>query len=119
MWARQDNGSDVNWNQASNYCRNLTLAGYSNWRLATIDELADIYDQTPNVNGSRIKGDIRLTACCPWSSNEVANYAVRARQSSSIQEVRAHQSFSFLYGRRLSFDIGGFSNAPRALCVRP
>ncbi len=119
MWARQDNGSDVNWNQASNYCRNLTLAGYSNWRLATIDEFTDIYDQTPNVNGSHVKGAIRLTACCPWSSSEVSNYGVRARRSSSFQEVKAHQSFSFLHGRRLSFDIGGFSNVPRALCVRP
>ena len=42
-WARQDNGSAVNWHQASSYCTNLRLAGASNWRLPTIEELAAIY----------------------------------------------------------------------------
>jgi Protein of unknown function (DUF1566) len=39
MWAKKDNGADVNWNQASNYCTKLQLAGYSDWRLPTIEEL--------------------------------------------------------------------------------
>jgi len=40
MWAGKDNnGKDVNWRQATKYCRNLRLAGYSDWRLPTIDEL--------------------------------------------------------------------------------
>jgi serine/threonine protein kinase len=33
MWAKKDNGSDVNWQQATDYCRNLQLAGHSDWRL--------------------------------------------------------------------------------------
>jgi hypothetical protein len=44
MWAKDSTSSDVTWNEASNYCSNLRLAGYSNWRLATIDELAGISD---------------------------------------------------------------------------
>lgn len=68
MWTRQDNGSDVDANQAGDYCRNLTLGGYSNWRLPTIDELAGIYDQMQNVNGWHIKGRIRVTGW-EWSSS--------------------------------------------------
>ena len=71
MWARQDNGTDVNWNQANSYCQNLRLASYSNWRLPTIDELAGIYDQTQNVNGRHIKGGIRLLVSAPWSNSVV------------------------------------------------
>lgn len=44
MWAKDTNSSTVNWNQASNYCSNLRLAGHSDWRLPTIDELGGIYD---------------------------------------------------------------------------
>ena len=58
MWTR--NGSDVNWPQARDYCAKLTLAGYSNWRLATIDELAGIYDETQSGNSCHIKGGIKL-----------------------------------------------------------
>jgi hypothetical protein len=36
MWAKKDNGSDVDWNQAGDYCTKLQLAGYNDWRLPTI-----------------------------------------------------------------------------------
>lgn len=61
MWAGKDNGSNVTWNQAGSYCSNLRLAGYSNWRLPTIDELAGINDETQDVNGWHIKGGIRVS----------------------------------------------------------
>lgn len=43
-WAKQDNGTDVYWRQASSYCANLNLGGHSNWRLPTIEEIAAVYD---------------------------------------------------------------------------
>jgi len=45
MWARKDNGKDVNWQKAMKYCSDLRFAGYSDWRLATIHELQGIYDR--------------------------------------------------------------------------
>lgn len=69
MWAKTDNGSDINWQQAANYCQNLTMGGYSDWRLPTIDELAGIYDQTQNVDGKHIKGGIHMTASAAWSNS--------------------------------------------------
>jgi hypothetical protein len=66
IWAHKDNGSDVDWNQASNYCANLQLGGYSGWRLPTIDELQGIRDQTQA--GWQIKGQIVPTGL-NWSSS--------------------------------------------------
>jgi hypothetical protein len=104
MWATQDNGNDVTWSQAGNYCANLRLAGYSNWRLPTIDELADLYDETQNVNTFHIKGSIKLSTCCPWSCST-------GRASGAVW------SFSFTDGKRYS-QRRGDSLGRRALCAR-
>ncbi|MGA1981109.1 MAG: DUF1566 domain-containing protein [Acidobacteriaceae bacterium] len=44
MWAAKDNGKNVNWHQAVNYCHKLRVGGYADWRLATIDELEGLID---------------------------------------------------------------------------
>jgi Protein of unknown function (DUF1566) len=80
MWAGKDNGKDVNWDKARKYCRNLRLAGYSDWRLATIDELKGIYDKNakaPGLGGKHgdqpfafhVKGNLFLTGQ-QWSSTQ-------------------------------------------------
>jgi Protein of unknown function (DUF1566) len=51
MWTGRDSGKDVSWNKAMKYCRNLRLAGYSDWRLASMAELQGIYDKTANAPG--------------------------------------------------------------------
>jgi Protein of unknown function (DUF1566) len=68
MWAGKDNGKNVTWPEAGDYCKSLTLGGYSNWRLATVDELATIYDATQAVNGWRIKGGIHVSGWV-WSGD--------------------------------------------------
>ena len=105
MWAGQDNGSDVTWNEASNYCSNLRLAGYSNWRLATNDELAGIYDETQNVNGWHTKGGIKLSGCCSWSGSA----------GTGLTE-NSYFNFTFLHGR--GFDTPFDYANGLALCVR-
>ena len=78
MWAGKDSGKDVSWRGAIKYCRNLRLAGYSDWRLANMAELQGIYDETANAPGLagmhsdesdnwHVKGNIFLTAY-EWSS---------------------------------------------------
>jgi formylglycine-generating enzyme required for sulfatase activity len=69
MWTLKDNGTDVDWNQASAYCANLRLGRNSDWRLPTIDELQDIYDHTANVNGYRVEGNLLLSGW-HWSSSQ-------------------------------------------------
>lgn len=78
MWTARDNGKDISWRKAVKYCRSLRLAGYSDWRLAGIDELQGIYDksvESPGLAGPgkgeaftwHIKGGIFLTGD-QWSS---------------------------------------------------
>jgi hypothetical protein len=43
MWTKKDNGSDITWQQATDYCWNLRLDGHSDWRLPEIDELENIF----------------------------------------------------------------------------
>ncbi|HEY2235769.1 MAG TPA: DUF1566 domain-containing protein [Candidatus Angelobacter sp.] len=78
MWAGKDNGKDVSWKNAVKYCRSLRLAGYSDWRLATLAELGAIYDRSANAPGLagsgkdnlftyHVKGNLFLTGD-EWSS---------------------------------------------------
>ena len=120
MWAGKDNGRDVNWYKATKYCRDLRLAGYSDWRLATIDELEGIYDgnaKAPGLAGKHgneplawfVKGNLFLTGL-QWSS-------------SRLSDDRGHPSgyawrFDFINGSRFSGDQIGYSYSLRALCMR-
>jgi Protein of unknown function (DUF1566) len=122
MWAARDNGKDVSWKGAVKYCRDLRLAGYSDWRLATRAELGAIYDRNANAPGLagsgkdnlftyHVKGKLFLTGD-EWSSER-------------IKDDRGHPS---AYAWYFDFNEGRSDNQPsgfpyphslmRALCVR-
>jgi hypothetical protein len=106
MWTKQDNGSDVNWNQANAYCANMRLGGYTDWRLPTIDELQDIYDPSVDVTVEgivHVKGKIRLSAKWEWSS--------------SLKNAGEAWFFYFVGGGRGSNLINDHSYGNHALCV--
>jgi uncharacterized caspase-like protein len=76
MWAAKDNGRDINWQSANNYCENYRGGGYKDWRMPTTDELTGLYDtgkfQRNEDNPSyplQITELINITSCCPWSSS--------------------------------------------------
>ena len=79
MWAKEDNGRLVNWQQAMDYCQGLQLASHADWRLPTIGEFKGIfdpnlsYDPNVNINGYHLKGNIEEGAKAEWSSSQ-ANY---------------------------------------------
>ena len=121
MWAGKDNGKDVSWHKAVSYCRDLRLAGYSDWRLATLAELEGIYDKSANAPGLagppkhprsftwHVKGNLFLTGN-QWSSNR-------------INDDRGHPSgygwrFDFNEGRSFDGDELWFATNKRGLCVR-
>jgi hypothetical protein len=121
MWAGKDNGKDVNWKNAVKYCRDLRLAGYSDWRLATLGDLEGIYDKDANAPGLmgpsgkgttatwHVKGDLFLTGN-QWSSTQ-------------LLDDRGHPSgyasrFDFNEGRVFNGDELWFFTNKRALCVR-
>ena len=46
MWASEDNGKGVNWQEAKSYCENYKGGGYNDWRMPTQDELVGLYDSS-------------------------------------------------------------------------
>ncbi|ETR68471.1 MAG: hypothetical protein OMM_04541 [Candidatus Magnetoglobus multicellularis str. Araruama] len=60
MWASQDNGRDIYWYDAKDYCENYRIGGYTDWRLPSMSELGKLYS-------AGYKDFIKLTNCCVWS----------------------------------------------------
>ena len=74
MWAARDNGSNINWQGAKNYCENYSGGGYTVWRMPTQDELAGLYDAGKSYKATQRDYNVKLTeliqlsADCPWAS---------------------------------------------------
>jgi hypothetical protein len=120
MWTGRDNGRDVSWKHAMKYCRDLRLAGYSDWRLASMAELQPIYDSSTTAPGLaglpkkprtftwHVKGKLFLTGI-QWSSNY--------RMDDRGRPNGYAYYFDFNSGKPDN-DLGGSSDGLRALCVR-
>lgn len=120
MWAEKDNGKDVSWHQAMGSCRELRLAGYSDWRLVTLGELEGIYDKSANPTGRAGPGIGR-----PFTFHVKGNLFLTGNQWSSSRrnDDRGHPAgyawrFDFNEGRPFDGDELGFYTNKRALCVR-
>jgi hypothetical protein len=112
MWAKKDNGVDVTWQEATNYCQNLQTGGQSDWRLPTINEFQGIYDSSINApdrsSGGQavpwqVKGKLALSAWGEWSSS----------QGNAPDQAWV---FGFGSGKPFSYRFDGLKK-PRALCV--
>jgi hypothetical protein len=120
MWTGKDNGNDVSWKGAMNYCRDLRLAGYSDWRLPNMAELQGVFDLTANAPGQagprkepryftfHVRGELFLTGN-QWSSNY--------RMDNRGRPIGYAYYFDFNSGKP-DDDQGGYSYGKRALCVR-
>ena len=77
MWQKQDDGSYRNWLSAISYCEGLSLAGYDDWRLPNIKELASIVDLARfNPAIDPVFSDVKWWY---WSSTSDANTPILAR----------------------------------------
>ena len=63
-----DGGSGANWNDANNLCDNSTLAGFTDWRLPTINELKIIYENKDLI------GNFKSGYASYWSSSTLPSY---------------------------------------------
>ena len=115
-WAAKDSGKGLSYKGAVKYCRSLRLAGFSDWRLATLAELQGIYDKTANAPGLsgphgkdpdtwHVKGNLFLTDY-EWAYDPSG--VVGNRQ----------MVFNFGEGRSIIESSGFWSSSRRALCVR-
>jgi hypothetical protein len=121
VWAGKDNGRDLTWKNAVKYCRDLRLAGDSDWRLASRGELEGIYDKDANAPG--LAGPSGKGTTATWHIK--GNLFLTGNQWSSTQKMddRGHPSgwvwrFDFNEGRSFDGDEVTFHTNKRALCVR-
>ena len=73
MWAVLDNGSNINWRDAKEYCDNYRGGGYTDWRMPTQDELAGLYDAAKTYKSDcgydvHLTELIRLSCSTLWAS---------------------------------------------------
>jgi hypothetical protein len=104
-WTGSDNGSDIDWKAAGQYCSNLGAG----WTLPTVAELQGLVDTSGTLSQAcggytcRVKPSIRLSDVWFWSSEP--------NGSSEAWTVELDK------GDRDS-DAVSVANASRALCVR-
>lgn len=70
-----NNGKAGNWNYAKAYCENLTLSGFSDWRLPNIYELTTLLDNTKSSEPYVINGIENIASDLYWSSTTSASYS--------------------------------------------
>ena len=125
MWAARDSEKRMSWHKAVKYCRALKDAGYSDWRMASIDELESLVDlrayATQHVGSSdvmhwntdlHVNGGLLLSGDRHWSSNHASDF--------NVQVSKTHfWSFDYREGKRTSgFEDWAEGDTMHALCVR-
>lgn len=74
VWQQSDDGVKRNWDTAIAYCNDLTLAGQSDWRLPTREELGSILDmgrENPAINPAFV-GTKYTSSDSYWSATSTA-----------------------------------------------
>lgn len=81
MWPLGDNGKNVSWFEAKQYCENFKGGEYDDWRMPTYDELRTLYDEDTVRIVRKIPvyfvKQIRLTNIMIWASDDKNSRAAR------------------------------------------
>ena len=105
MWTRQDNGRDVGFGEAADYCSHLQLLGFSNWQVPTYDQLKRIHSSSWTGRG-QIRSDFQLSG------------GVGALWTSSHSGMGGYFGGKVAQSGYLIFPEKGKGDALRTLCVR-
>jgi hypothetical protein len=114
MWAAKDNGYDIDWYGAKEYCENYRGDGYRNWRMPTLDELEQLYDNNKSYKAKQgildgcLAEFIELTKCWLWTA-EVSRSVHGSYASIFAFDVRWRSSVNLSYS---------YSTSARVLPVR-
>lgn len=105
MWASTDNGQNIDYQGAGNYCKSLSLNGDTDWRLPTLAEI----DAATNMDGEWHSFNW-------WAPNDSWGYSVwtsTTLSNGSIDTVKTGQ-----IGWRRLLDKSKPTSKHRAFCVR-
>jgi hypothetical protein len=75
MWQRNSTENAINWEQSLSYCQNLTLSGFTDWRLPTKKELISIVDYTKMNPSVYVPAFTDTQMSAYWSSTVDTNNA--------------------------------------------
>jgi hypothetical protein len=119
QWVHADNDADLDFDQAVDYCKNLKLGGYSNWRLPEIDELKGISDSSANVPANRPDLVALHIPGVPGPAH-IKNYmSLSGLEMSNTGKPPADlQTFDFWAGKVKPLKSNKRHPQIRALCVR-
>jgi hypothetical protein len=75
IWHQHDSSTELSWEDAISYCEASTLAGYNDWRLPNIKELATIVSETSQAG---IVTPFHINWSMNWSSTTNTSYTADA-----------------------------------------
>lgn len=112
-WVTTTSGQDLRWPDAIEYCEQLELAGFGDWRLPSMDELQSLHD--PDAPEG-IRSPFRLDTCCAWSGESLEDREAEDGDETAGPAHRYHWGFMFDGGLEY-YAVHVFEDG-QALCVR-
>jgi hypothetical protein len=77
VWTKNSSPNSMNWNSAKRYCQNLSVDGYSDFRLPTIEELYYLSDRSKREPAVDTKY-FNIKSRWHWSDNIIKSYDSRS-----------------------------------------
>lgn len=93
QWQDDTVGSSMNWGEAVGFCETLVLDGYTDWRLANINELKSIVDK-PKAMPTIVNKFSNTTFMSYWSSTSYQGNKKGAWDISFVDGSVSHPSKS-------------------------
>jgi len=103
MWAANDNGSNIKWKDAKDYCETYSVGGYVDWRMPTENELSELFKNgKERPVASMANFDIQvatelidITGVCVWYDEYQEADAFSFNFHSGMHETASRQSYEY------------------------
>lgn len=104
MWQQQDSNKGMDWESALNYCENLSLAGYTDWRLPTAKELHSIvdYSRSPDTTQSPALDPIFTTTTITNEAGQV-DWPYFWSSTTHLNQAGSLDAMYIAFGRSLGY----------------
>lgn len=120
-WSNSDNGADVDWEDASDYCEDIRLGEFKDWRLPSVEELSALHSSVKALPHEPLscfviyKGKKQLTHTHVW--NPVPGIRVSCYNFWSSTRA-GNQAWTVSFDNGIRMPSGVRYETHRALCVR-